>query len=95
MSDQRVVEEGALPKLHPVNTLMEEHRFILNSVRELAALVERGCGAHGALRTWAGIASCSRGSPAASWTPKATTSGKRRCSSPEWRLAESLTSPPE
>jgi uncharacterized protein (DUF2249 family)/hemerythrin-like domain-containing protein len=30
-----------LPKLHPVSTLSEEHRFILGSLRELAALVER------------------------------------------------------
>jgi len=32
---------AALPALHPVKTLMEEHRFILNSVRELGALVDR------------------------------------------------------
>ena len=30
-----------VPKLHPVHTLMEEHVFILASLRELAALVER------------------------------------------------------
>jgi len=41
MSEQTVVQAGALPRLHPVNTLMEEHRFIMTSVRELAALVER------------------------------------------------------
>jgi uncharacterized protein (DUF2249 family)/hemerythrin-like domain-containing protein len=31
----------ALPALHPVRTLMEEHRFILASVEQLAAFVER------------------------------------------------------
>jgi DUF438 domain-containing protein len=30
-----------VPKLHPVRTLSEEHTFILGSLRELAALVER------------------------------------------------------
>ena len=30
-----------LATLHPVNTLMEEHQFILKSVRELGAFVER------------------------------------------------------
>jgi len=29
------------PKLHPVHTLMEEHRFILGSLRELAAFLDR------------------------------------------------------
>lgn len=32
---------AALPALHPVRTLMEEHRFILASLEQLGALVER------------------------------------------------------
>lgn len=41
MTATQEVSLAALPALHPVRTLMEEHRFILASVKELASFVER------------------------------------------------------
>jgi uncharacterized protein len=41
MEQPRTIMARALPALHPVNTLMEEHQFILKSVRALGAFVER------------------------------------------------------
>jgi uncharacterized protein (DUF2249 family)/hemerythrin-like domain-containing protein len=41
MSEAKIIDTAQLPKLHPVNTLMEEHRFIMNTVRALGAFVDR------------------------------------------------------
>ncbi len=41
MPEARTIDVGQLPKLHPVNTLMEEHRFILNTVHALEEFVGR------------------------------------------------------
>jgi hypothetical protein len=47
MAPTNMTDTRELPALHPVNTLMEEHRFIMASVRELGAFVERLQDLHG------------------------------------------------